>query len=756
MSAWQLLSELDRKGVSIWADGGDLRFRAPKGALTPQLRSRLSRCKSEILSLLRQKAEPDGPQLPTLRPAPAQELHRPFPLTDLQQAYWVGFSGVFELGNVAPHAYIEFDLEGIDLEGLERAWQTLIERHDMLRAVLLPEGRQRILEKVPPYQISQHDLRQADEKEARGRMLEARREMCQKGPALYEWPLFEMRAFRLTDERSRLLWSLSLLICDDWSFHVLCQEWFRVYRQPEAELPAMQISFRDYVLALQAFEESQAYRQSLEYWRQRAVDLPPAPQLPLACEPSQIGAPQFERRSRSIERQRWRKFKVRAQQAGVTPSAALLAAYCEVLAAWSKQRRFALNLLFFNRPPLHPQVEKLVGNFSSTLLLEADCTGRLPFAERAKRLQQELWRNLEHSRVSGIRVLREMGKARKGDSRAAVPVVFASNLNTGLNQSAADQPPSESRAVRSVYSHLQTSHVWLDHQAFEINGALQFNWDAVEGLFPAGFAEQTYNAYCRLLDRLIEQDQAWQQPVGCLTPEDHLKLWDQVNATQGVLPEALLHELFERQVKRQPDRTAILDSRCTLTYRQVAMRARQLGKELRRRGARPNALVAVVLSKGWEQVVAVLAVLNAGAAYLPVSPSLPAERFRYLLENSGVELALTRSEQGPELPWPSGVSYLAVDGPGTVGSWQLAVGSSERRDQESGIRGQESGEPRGSVRTSQFAVRRSETGSSASGPEPGTRTLHPLSAFPHPPATRPLTCDLPTANCQLSYVIYTS
>ncbi len=661
MSAWQLLSELDRRGISIWADGGDLRFRAPKGALTPQLRSRLKDGKNEILSLLRQETDTNAPQLPSLRPAP-EKLHEPFPLTDLQQAYWVGFSDVFELGNVAPHAYIEFDLEGIDLEGLERAWQTLIERHGMLRAVLLPEGRQQILEVVPPYQIRQQDLRQADAETAQRQMLEARQQMCRKGPALYQWPLFELRAFRLGDERFRLLWSLSLLICDDWSFHVLCQEWFRAYRQPDADMPTLQISFRDCVQALKDFEQSPAYRRSLEYWRQRAVDLPAAPQLPLACEPGQIGVPEFERRSRSIEWRTWRKFKQHARQAGVTPSAALLAAYSEVLATWSKQRRFTLNLLFFNRPPLHPQVEQLVGNFSSTLLLEADCSGRLPFAERARRLQRELWSNLEHSRVSGVRVLREMGKAREGDSRAAVPVVFASNLNTGLNQSDGDQTPSESAAVRSVYSHLQTSHVWLDHQAFEINGALQFNWDAVRGLFPEGFAEQTYNAYCRLLDRLIEQDEAWQQPVGCLTPKQDLKLWDQVNATQNTFPEALLHELFERQVKQRPDRTAILDSRCTLTYRQVAMRTRQLGKELRRRGARPNDLVAVVLSKGWEQAVAVLAVLNAGAAYLPVSPSLPAERFRYLLENSGVELALTRSEQGPG-PWPSGVSCLTVDRP---------------------------------------------------------------------------------------------
>src|SRR6185295_1386146 len=112
---------------------------------------------------LRQESEGKAPPaeavaLPAVIPDPASR-HEPFPLTDVQQAYWIGRSGAFELGQVATHIYMEINTRGIDLGRMERAWQLLVDRHDMLRAVVLPDGRQQILETVPPYRIEVLDLR---------------------------------------------------------------------------------------------------------------------------------------------------------------------------------------------------------------------------------------------------------------------------------------------------------------------------------------------------------------------------------------------------------------------------------------------------------------------------------------------------------------------------------------------------------------------------------------------------------------------
>ncbi len=656
MTTAELLNELSRRGIELRTEGDQLRYRAPKGALTSDLRSRIDAHRSELLAALRTSREPAVPHLPRVLPAP-EERHQPFPLTDLQQAYWLGYSSLFDLGNVAPHAYTEYDLRDVDFPRLDRAWSRLIERHEMLRAIVQPDGRQRILERPPAYRIPIVDLEDESPERRDEHLLKAREEMCHQGPRPDEWPLFEMRAFRLGERHYRLHWSLSLMICDDWSFHVLSEEWLRLYEDPEAALPDLELSFRDYVLGLERFEATEAFRRSLDYWRSRLETLPQPPELPVAVDPRTVDSPRFTRQSRQVKREVWDRVKSRALAIGVTPSAVLCTLYAEVIAHWSRKKRLTLNLLFFNRLPVHPQIDKLVGNFSSTLLLEVDCETPGSFEERAVRLQRQLWRDLEHSRVSGVRVLREIGQRRGGTGRTSAPVVFASNLNTGF-----DEQETSERAMGAVYNHLQTAHVWLDHQVFELQGGLMLNWDAVEGLFPEGVAEQAFAAYCHLFERLAQSDAAWREPPRGLTPAEHLELRAAVNDTAAPTPRRTLHELFLESRARHPARPAAHGPTGALDYEELGERAAWIGARLRRLGAEPGTLVAVSMDKGWEQVAAVLGVLSSGAAYLPVDPALPPERFRYLLEHGDVRTALTQPWLQEHLPWPDGVQVVVVDG----------------------------------------------------------------------------------------------
>ena len=126
-------------------------------------------------------------------------------------------------------------------------------------------------------------------------------------------------------------------------------------------------------------------------------------------------------------------------------------------------------------------------------------------------------------------------------------------------------------------------------------------------------------------------------------------------------PDGLIQDLFLEQAARTPERPAVISSTRTLSYADLLFRTRALGHRLRALGVRPNTLVAIVMEKGWEQIVAVLGTLEAGAAYLPIDPSIPPERLSYLLENGEVEIALTQSWLDEKLPWPSGVTRLCVD-----------------------------------------------------------------------------------------------
>jgi amino acid adenylation domain-containing protein/non-ribosomal peptide synthase protein (TIGR01720 family) len=611
------------------------------------------------------------PALPRVTPDP-DHRHEPFPLTDLQQAYWIGSTGAYELGDVSPHSYMEIELGELDLARLGRAWRRLVAHHDALRLQLLPDGRQRILPEAPAYRIGVLDLRGLPAAAVEAAIEPLRRRMSEQGPALDRWPLFEIRATRLAGA-VRLHISLSLLICDARSTSLLGRDLTRLYFMPESEwpgLPAPALSPRDYVLALAAIEESEPFARALAYWRDRLPALPPGPELPLARPPASLGRARLARHEWRLPPADWRRLRERAAAARCTPTAVLAAAYAEVLAAWSRHPRFTLDLLYFNRLPLHPGVAEMVANLSSTLLLEVDAAGGA-FAQRALALQAQLWRDLDHALVSGVRVLRELTRRQGGGSRFAAPVVFASTLDL----TARDQ--GEAPAVggqRQVHSSLQTPQVWLDGQVYELDGALALCWFAVEELFPEGLIAGMFAAWCRLVERLAREEAAWLEPARSLAPAPELALRARINDTAAPLAAGLLHGPVLAQAAARPGAVAVTAGaagtgaggdgareRVTLTYGELAARAETLAGRLRQLGAMPDTLVGVVAEKGWEQVVSVLAVLQAGAAYLPADPGLPAERLAYMLENGGVRLVLTQAALDRSLEWPPGVRRIAVD-----------------------------------------------------------------------------------------------
>ncbi|NMF62564.1 non-ribosomal peptide synthetase (plasmid) [Brasilonema octagenarum UFV-E1] len=657
MKATELLTELRQLGVQLWIDGQELICRAPKGTLTPELRTLMAQQKSELLALLHfHDKETRSSTLPTIVPA-LDQRHLPFPLTEIQQAYWLGRNGAFELGNVGNHFYVELECEELDLNRLSSAWQKVISRHDMLRAVVTADAQQQILEQVPPYQIEIQDLR-AQEPETVAQRLEAARDRLSHQLFQPEqWPWFEVQAYLLDERRIRLLISIELLNLDVTSATMIFREWWQLYKNPELSLPALEFSFRDYILATDAFRKSEAYQRSLAYWKERVATLPPAPELSLAINPNVLNQPKFKCHKATLEAETWSKLKNRAVEMGLSPSGVLLAAYAEILATWSKNLRFTINLTLFNRLPLHPKINDIAGDFTSLILLAVDNSGQYTFAERAKHIQKQLWDDMDHCHVSGVQVLRELSRLQSREREAVMPVIFTSALN-----SSSDGIFEWLNKFGSVvYSISQTPQVWLDYQAHEQGGSLINVWATVEGLFPEGLLDDMLNAYNRLLQRLANHKESWQQKIFQLIPKAQLERRTAINATQAPVTSHMLHTLFAEQVPQRSQQPAVISSKRTLNYLELYRRAHQVGHRLRQLGAHPNTLVGVVMEKGWEQVVAVLGILYSGAAYLPIDPALPQERLWHLLEQGEVKLVLTQSWLNEKLTWSNGIQRLGVD-----------------------------------------------------------------------------------------------
>lgn len=594
------------------------------------------------------------------------ERYQPFPLTDIQQAYWIGRNVAFELSNVATHSYREIECFNLDIERFAKAWRRLIERHDMLRAIVQPDGQQRILPQVPAYEIKVLDLRGKSSEIVASRLAEICDRMSHQVLSVEQWPLFEICATVLSDRKLRLHISFDLLIGDAWSYQIIGRELAELMQNLDSLTTPIELSFRDYVLAEVALRDSQLYSRSLEYWQNRLATFPLSPELPLEKNLVAVTNPRFQRRAGKLQPETWQQLQNQANQAGITPSGILLAAYAEILTVWSKNPRFTINLTLFNRLPLHPQINQVVGDFTSLNLLAIDNSGKDSFAVRAKRIQQQLWDDLDHRYVSGVRVLRELAQIQERNLGALMPVVFTSTLS----QDSQDLSSPLDWLGETVYSSSQTPQVYLDHVVSEAAGALVFYWNAVEELFPVGLLDEMFAAYCDLLERLANEDEIWQTQTRQLLPATQLEQMARINTTETPILETyreqfghtpLLHTLFFDQVALHRDQAAIISNDRTLTYQELGDRSLQLAHQLHQLGTRPNQLIAIVMDKGWEQIVATLSILACGAAYVPIDPGLPTQRRWHLLQEAEVQVIITQSWLDSALEWPDAIARICAD-----------------------------------------------------------------------------------------------
>ena len=189
---------------------------------------------SRIASLLDAGKRAQDGDLPVILPDSAAR-HEPFPLMDMQQAYWVGRTGALVLGNVSCHVYLELETEDLDLPRWEACWNRLIRHHDMLRCVIMEDGRQRILPEVPPFTVTVQDATGLDAGAAEQMVLECRERMGHEVLSAKEWPLFRVAATRMPGGPIRLHISLDLLVADLHSMNLMMNGLESLYRYPERE-----------------------------------------------------------------------------------------------------------------------------------------------------------------------------------------------------------------------------------------------------------------------------------------------------------------------------------------------------------------------------------------------------------------------------------------------------------------------------------------------------------------------------------------
>lgn len=562
-----------------------------------------------------------------------------FPLTETQRAYWLGRRAEFELGGTTPHGYFELAVPHLDVPRLEAAWNLVVGRHEMLRAVVTEDGDQRVLRDTPHFRVTAHRRTGEQREELRERMVAASFDPTR-------WPSFDLQVSNGDDGDDLVHLAMDAVFVDGSSLRIILRDLAAAYHSGSVA-PPPRTRFCTVAQSAARVETTASFARAKQYWLARAASLPPAPDLPATAAPG--GA--FATLSRRVPTATWQAVRDNARKRSLTPTAVLLTAYAEVLAAWSRSRHFTVNVTLAERQPGYPDIDEVVGDFTNLLLAEVDLSARPAFASAAAETQQRLISDLGHSAYSGLRVLRERARLQGGNLPQLMPIVFTGMLG---------DPGSFAALGRLVHVTTRTPQVWLDHVTFEDGDELAVIWNHLEGVLPEGVAADMFASYLAVLDHLATPE-AWEAPVHPGLPAAQRRVRRRANETRAVLPAGGLHEPFFQHARRTPERPAVITPSGTLTYGELARRALAVCAALRTRGAGAGELVAVAASKGWQQVAGVLGVLAAGAAYLPVNLDLPVQRRRELLAIGHVRHLLTSASDTGNLDpgWPG--ETLVVD-----------------------------------------------------------------------------------------------
>ncbi len=568
--------------------------------------------------------------------------YEPFRLTDIQQAYWIGRNGFYELGKVAVQTYHEYDFSALNIDMLEQAWNRLIIRHESLRLVFNDDGTQQILENVPYYKFELVDLKQFSKEHVNTELIKIRDKLSHKILPYNKWPLFSIHVSVLKN-KFRLHTTFDALILDAWSLKILMKEWVLLLRNIDFNFDKLNVSFRDYVNTEFFIKKSMIYQRDKTYWCERILDFPLAPRLPLRIQPQQLNKQIFTRSSSYFPKNKWLKIESYLKINKLSSSVLLAGLFGEVLSVWGGSDNFILNITLFNRLPLHRDINKITGDFSSILLLEFNIDKQTSFLERIKKVQQQLFQDLDHRLFNGVEVLREMNKHNSENKLIYMPIVFTSTIgNEG--QDISHISPNYF-FENEVYSITQTPQVWLDCKTYmHHNGDLIIEWDYLADLFPPNMIEEMFNCFCHKLNKLAIEESAWLEES---TNDLYIREIDgcrKINNTNWKITSGLLNELFNTKANQYPEKIAAIDDTQLITYCDLQKISYQLGRLLFSLKAKPNQLIAVIMHKSIQQIIALLGIMNSGSAYLPIDPDLPEARIASLLAEGKVTIILTHSE----------------------------------------------------------------------------------------------------------------
>ena len=582
----------------------------------------------------------------------------PLPLSFAQSRLW--FLDQLQPESAAYNLAAATRLAGdLNVNALQQVLGEIARRHEALRTTISTLGGEavqviRVAERCPLRVV---DLQHVPEAE---RLQHCRRLAADEGERpfhLSQGPLMRATLLRLDHRDHVLLLTLHHVVSDGWSTGVFGDELTRLHDcfrcgQP-SPLPDLPIQYADYAFWQRERFTTGVLESQLAYWKDQLQDAPPILELPTDRPRPAVQRFRGASQTFAIQASVTEKLKVLSQQEGATLFMTLLAAFQMLLHKYSGQRDFLVGTPVAGRS--RTELEKLIGLFVNTLVIRANLRTNPSFRELLAQVREVALEAYAHQELPFEKLVDEVKVDRDLSRTPLIQVMFALQ----------NAPQQEVRLAQLALSPLaptrETSQLDLTLTLGETENGLIGSFTYNTDLFDPASIRRMQGHFETILDAILADRHQPLSSLTMLSEAERGKLLVDWNDTYTANPHSrCIHKLFEEQVERSPDAIAVAFQEQQLTYRKLNAWANQLARHLRKLGVAAEVPVAICMERSVAMVVSQLAVLKAGAGYLPMDPTYPPERLAFMLKDSAAPIVLTEQKVLAKLP-DCGADVVCVD-----------------------------------------------------------------------------------------------
>lgn len=594
-----------------------------------------------------------GILLPSIEVAPRPAK---IPLSFSQERLW--FIDQLE-GSVQYHIPAVLRLKGnLNIEALRNALQAVVRRHEVLRTVIRQEkgfGYQYILpDEQPELEFINEKRYKEDQEELKTLIFQKMKKPFDLSNDL----MARATLIQLGDEEYVLVITMHHIASDGWSTSIFVKEVIDLYERgvkgERSHLAPLKLQYADYSIWQRNYLHDEVLNKKISYWKEKLADLSPL-NMPTDSPRPAIHSSRGSVVNFTIEKELSDKLITVSKKQEVTLFMTLLTAFKVLLHKYTGQEDICIGTPVAGR--MQEEVEGLIGFFLNTLAIRTHLNAEIPFTSLLQVVKETTLEAFEQQDVPFEKVVEAVASERDMSRRPVFQVMF-------VLQNTPEIPNinlSDIQVYNEVLPHT-TSMFDFTLSLKETREGLMGGIEYCTDLYNEKSIAQLISCFKELLLSIVAEPKTQIGQLRILNHEQELRLLEDLNNKHSNYPKhKTIIDLFEEQVAKTPNATAVIYGDEEISYLQLNERANCLGDYLRNKGVKEEVCVPICIERSLKLIVGILGILKAGGAYVPIDADYPAERIKFMLEDVSATLIITSCESSNKLQGQRGVELFNID-----------------------------------------------------------------------------------------------